>query len=400
MDTIFYFKNTNNQPAQRKLRGVLEFAHKANWNVQTISPDTKDIISLLNFWKPIGCIVNSASGWNNFNGKNFGKIPVVFIDRPPMKLSASDSYIYHDSRATVQVAMRELLSSAPSTCAYVRWPVRLDWDNERLEEFLRIAKINECPHAVFSTNLPVTDDQRLPKEIMSWLMSLKRPVAVLAAADPMGAHVINACRIADLRIPEDVSVCGIDGDSNICEATSPTMTSVMPDHRYAGYHAGEMLLSLLASKKAKPQRATYSNSNLQRRNSTLRLFCHDPKCAAAMDLIRRESCNGISASDVAKSFSCSRRNAEYRFRAATGKSILQSIREVRLEKAKAMLKSGEMRLDAIANACGYNSTAVFSAFFKAETNLSPRTWRAQATSAELDTRTTKHGQKPKRNRTF
>lgn len=381
MDTIFYFKNTDNQPARRKLHGVLEFARKANWNVQTISPDAKDVISLLKFWEPVGCIVNSASGWNNFNGKKFGKIPVVFIDRPPMKLGASDSYIYHDSRSTVQVAMRELLSSAPSTCAYVRWPVSLDWDNERLEEFLRIAKINECPHAIFSTKLPVTDDQRLPKEIMSWLLSLKRPVAVLAAADPMGAHVINACRIAGLRIPEDVSVCGIDGDSDICEATTPTMTSVMPDHRYAGYHAGEMLFALLTSKNAKPQHATYSNSKLQRRSSTLRLFCHDPKCTAAMDLIRRESCNGISASDVAKSFGCSRRNAEYRFRAATGKSILQSIREVRLEKAKAMLMSGETRLDEIANACGYNSTAVFSSFFKAETNLSPRAWRKQ----ELDT---------------
>jgi AraC-like DNA-binding protein len=79
--------------------------------------------------------------------------------------------------------------------------------------------------------------------------------------------------------------------------------------------------------------------------------------------------------EVAKVFGCSRRNAEYRFRAATGKSILQAIREVRLEKAKSMLMDDSIRLDVVANACGYESTPVFAAFFKTETGHSPRAWR-------------------------
>ena len=376
MDTVFYFKNKDNQPARRKLEGVLEFAHKANWNIQIIQPNAQSINELLDFWKPIGCIVNSASGWNNFDGSTFGKIPVVFIDRPPGKLRPADSYIYHDSAATVQVAMRELLTLSPRTCAYVRWPVSLEWDNERLDEFKRIADLNRCPYAVFSTTLPVTDDRSLPAELSQWLLSLQRPAAVLASADPMGAHVINACRIAGLRIPEDIAVCGIDDDADICEATSPTMTSVAPDHRYAGYHASEMLLTLLNRKRTgKPLRDTYANARLQRRGSTVRLLCYDQKCAAAFDMIRRRACEGISAAEVAKTFECSRRNAEYRFRAATGKSILQAIRDVRLEKAKSLLKGGKIHLDAVASACGYKSIAVFSAFFKSETGLSPRAWR-------------------------
>ena len=107
----------------------------------------------------------------------------------------------------------------------------------------------------------------------------------------------------------------------------------------------------------------------------MRLLCYDQKCAAAFDMIRRRACEGISAAEVAKTFECSRRNAEYRFRAATGKSILQAIRDVRLEKAKSLLKGRKIHLDAVASACGYKSTAVFSAFFKSETGLSPRAWR-------------------------
>ena len=376
MDTVFYFKNIDNQPARRKLSGFLEFARQARWNIQTISPDTEKIGELLDFWKPIGCVVNSASGWNNFDGSAFGKIPVVFIDRPPMKLRKADSYIYHDSAATVQIAMRELLAAKPKSCAYVRWPVRHEWDDERLAEFTRIAKLNGCPDAVFSTRRPVTDDRHIPAELAEWLKSLPHPTAVLASADPMGAHVINACRIAGLNVPDDVAVCGIDDDADICETTSPTMTSAAPDHRLAGYRAGEMLQELLKSPQS--LRCTYSDAMLQRRGSTSRLLCADKGCASACDLIRREACNGISASEIAKTFGCSRRNAEYRFRAATGKSILQAIRDVRLEKAKALLSSSHMRLDAVAYACGYKSTAVFSTFFKSETGRSPRAWKTKA----------------------
>ena len=41
MDTVFYFKNIDNQPARRKLNGFLEFVRQARCNIQTISPDTR-----------------------------------------------------------------------------------------------------------------------------------------------------------------------------------------------------------------------------------------------------------------------------------------------------------------------------------------------------------------------
>ncbi len=376
MDTVFYIKSIDNVPARRKLAGFLEAANKANWNVHVVSPNVESLGEILEFWKPIGCVVNSASGWNNFDGSMFGDIPVVFIDRPPKKLRATDSYIYHDSASTVQIAMRELLSLSPQTCAYARWPVKLEWDDERLAEFKRLAKMNECPYEVFSSDLPVSDEKRLPEALAKWLLTLPRPVAVLAAADPMGAHVIHACGIAGLRVPKDVSVCGIDDDLDICEVSSPTMTSATPDHRLAGYRAGEMLLELLRSKRHKPMHETYSNARLQRRTSTSRFLTLDKKCADACDLIRRSACEGISAAEVAKAFGCSRRNAEYRFRAGTGKSILQAILETRLERAKSLLLADSGTLDEVAASCGYKSAAVFSQFFKHETGLSPREWRS------------------------
>ena len=72
------------------------------------------------------------------------------------------------------------------------------------------------------------------------------------------------------------------------------------------------------------------------------------------------------------------RQAEIRFRRAVGRSILDKIQRVRIEKAKSPLLSREQpNLTAIANFCGYaTSSALYKTFIK-ETGMSPLSWRTQ-----------------------
>ena len=121
--TIIYFKTIENAPARRKLAGFLEYARTREWNVQTVPANIGDVRSAIDFWKPDGCVVNSASGNNNFNGASLGGVPSVFIDRPPTSLLKSDSCIYHDSSASVRLAMRHLLPSVG--CLTVAWQRQL-----------------------------------------------------------------------------------------------------------------------------------------------------------------------------------------------------------------------------------------------------------------------------------
>ena len=67
--------------------------------------------------------------------------------------------------------------------------------------------------------------------------------------------------------------------------------------------------------------------------------------------------------------------AEIRFRKIIGHSILQEIRQVRLEAAKRLLRKPKLEMNFIANKCGYGSSSAFSIFFRAETGLSPTEWR-------------------------
>ena len=64
--------------------------------------------------------------------------------------------------------------------------------------------------------------------------------------------------------------------------------------------------------------------------------------------------------------------AELQFRAATGHSILEAIHEVRLERTRHLLATQDLKLDAIANFCGYRSAGGFVNFYRSQTGHPPR----------------------------
>jgi len=50
------------------------------------------------------------------------------------------------------------------------------------------------------------------RAIARWLASLPNPVGVLACYDIRGQEVLEACRLAGLRVPDDVAVMGVHND--------------------------------------------------------------------------------------------------------------------------------------------------------------------------------------------
>ena len=90
----------------------------------------------------------------------------------------------------------------------------------------------------------------------------------------------------------------------------------------------------------------------------------DREVLSALDLIRREACSGLKARDVLASFTCTRRMAEMRFRAATGKSMLEAIHEIRRAKAEDLLRDPTRDRTAIANLCGYSSANALANFLR------------------------------------
>ena len=120
---------------------------------------------------------------------------------------------------------------------------------------------------------------------------------------------------------------------------------------------------------------TYGPLRVVRRASTRILARHDAEVAAALELIERESCMGLTAAQVVRLFPCSRVYAEMRFRRATGQSILEAIQAVRLERAKELLRNPSQQLKSIADFCGFRNQNSLCKFFLKKTGMTMSAWR-------------------------
>ena len=364
--TILYFQATGKSSARQKLEGVYAYGRKCSWDVQVIESGASNhkATELVRFWEPDGVIVECGSEQNLFNPAIFGKTPVVFLDRNPKPLKVSTFCITHDSVATAKIAARELLSLKLSSYAYVPWPEQRFWSEEREKGFAAALRLNGLGYVRFNSKSKAADIRSLQKELGAWLKEAPRPVGIFAANDFMAAQVAAAASRIGLSIPEDLALVGVDNDELLCENTNPTLSSVMPDFRSAGEKAAAMLARLIANPKCRPTAETFGPLKLVRRASTSRSKRVDLEVLTALDLIRREACNGLKAHDVTASFTCTRRMAEIRFRAATGKSPLKAIQEIRRAKAEELLADPTRDRNAIANLCGYSSANALANFLR------------------------------------
>ena len=379
MRTILYFRGFDKPIYSRKVAGITAYAREHGWDVRIVPPAKSAATArrLVELWNADGCIVNCGPGANDLPSEAFGGVPVVYADRPVSSLAATDSCIYHDSAATTALAAKELIALNLPHYAYVGTTDPRVWDLERERSFREILELHGLPCAVFRPSAKLRDLRAKTQALAAWLKPFRDGIGIFAATDLVSEQVVEACRLGGLEIPREAAIIGVDNDVNVCECSIPTLSSVEPDYIVAGRKTAETLDRLMSRKRG-PLRGTYGPARLVRRESTRRLEHVDRKVSEMLELIRKEACNGLAAAKALEGFGCSRRMAEIRFRAATGRSVLEEIKAVRLARAKELLVGPPAELSAIANFCGYDSASAFIHFFKAETGLTPVRWRKNA----------------------
>lgn len=377
MKTVLYVKYSEKFSDRRKLAGVSEYAHAQGWNLQAVEKveRTDQLTELLRLWKPSGIIVNQSAGTNRISPSLLVDVSTVFFHYPVEDGVPSENCVFNDAKETAAIAARELLTLNLGQYAFVGWDKPVPWSESRKAEFARIMTLHGKNVSVFVPNPKDQRSDRLAAALKTWLKRMPAPVGIFAANDRIAVSVVSACNLAGLSIPDDVAVIGVDNDEEICEGTHPSLSSVEIDFFAAGHLAAETLDRLMSKRVRGPLFVRYPPCRVVRRESTRRFARLDRTVSQAVELIRREACNGLGSHDVINLFGCSRRMAEIRFRAALGRSILSEIRNVRLETAKTLLVNRTTQLGFVANRCGYRSLAAFSVFFRAETGVTPSGWR-------------------------
>ena len=159
------------------------------------------------------------------------------------------------------------------------------------------------------------------------------------------------------------------------------MTASGVPHEHGGHLSGQLLETLGRGGAKAPPSLAYGARRFVQRMSTRRLKANRPSVKNALDFIRQHAADGISAVDVLPILGGSRRSAEKRFRAATGKSILEEIIDVRFEKLIPLLEQRHVALGALAGQAGFTSENRLQRQFKARFGTTLSDYRATQTIA-------------------
>jgi len=215
-------------------------------------------------------------------------------------------------------------------------------------------------------------------QLVQWLRSLTRPVAVFACNDVRGRQLLTACLRAGLSVPDDVAVLGVDNDEVICDLSAPPLSSVEPDTKRIGYEGAALLDRLMAGESPPEEAILIPPKGVHIRQSTDVVALEDRDVVTALRYIRDHACDGITVDDVAQQMAISRATLDRRFQRALERSPKTEIDRIRVNRAKRLLVETDYKIAAIATMTGYGMAPQFVTAFKRLTGFTPGKYREGA----------------------
>jgi len=223
----------------------------------------------------------------------------------------------------------------------------------------------------------------LQEDVGRWLVSLPKPIGIMACNDIRGQQILNLCRRLDLAVPEEVAVIGVDNDEILCELSDPPLSSVAPDTLRIGYDAAGLLDQMMAGGDPPPMPILIPPREIVTRLSTGGPALNDRRLAAGLRFIRDHAFDSITINEVAKASGTCRRVFERRFAAMMGRSPKAEVVRLRLEKVKQLLTDTDWNLSQIAEKTGFNYGEYLHTVFTRKTGTTPGEFRRRA---KLDSR--------------
>ena len=274
-----------------------------------------------------------------------------------------------DNREIGGLAARHFISLGRfARHAFIPPAISEAWVRQRIDGFRRKLAAAKLPCDVFDQSIPLAE----------WLKALPKPAAIMAACDYTAVEVMTACERASLRIPQDVSIIGVDDDELLCEFTRPSLSSIRPEHFTSGHLAARALNGLFQNGSKTPswqKTILCSGARLIERESTHFVSPALHLIHSAIAYIKASVCKEITVDDVVCHLGVSRRLADLRFREYNGKSILETITEIKLKELSTRLLTSNRAIGNIAATLGFRDLSYLGRLFRNRYGMTMSDWR-------------------------
>ena len=383
--TILLAIETSRSFGRGLIKGIAQYAlEQGNWSLLFQDRGMlEEPQNWLRTWKGDGIISRSATPkvWRFLH--NLG-IPIVELLGDEKEMFGE---VVLDNAKIGRMATTHLAERNYRHFAYFS-PENWWYSLERRDGFLKaVAELN-CEGIVF----PVKDSAKsfysapniceiITPRVIRWLKGLPKPVGLFVVSDLHAIHLLEACKRADIAVPEEMAILGMDNDRFFCETVSPQLSSVDPNTPLMGYEAAKRLDKLFHGRPHLQSRVCIPPAFVATRQTTDVVAVNDPLVARILNHFRENVDSLLSINQVAREFNMSIRTMQRRFKETINRTPEDEILRIRLDKAKTYLRSTKLSISEIARRLGFEDPSYFVRFFRLKCSQTPNQYRKQHPAA-------------------
>lgn len=212
-------------------------------------------------------------------------------------------------------------------------------------------------------------------EVRNWLEQTEISTAILCTDDYNSFKVMRNCWLKDIPVPQHLAILGVNNDETYCLSSSIGLSSVMLASEKIGFLAASLLDDLLNDRASPDTIIRVPPLNVISRISTDMQSIQDSLVRKALCYIQDNVHRSIRVNDLLDYLSVSRRTLERRFKEKLGHSPHFAINRARVEVAKKLLEATDMKMEDIAEHCGFSEARILYRNFRLVAGVSPAKYR-------------------------
>jgi LacI family transcriptional regulator len=378
--------NANNVFDHDVIGGIAAYfgSTRAAWDI-FLEEDFRLRLSGIEHWQGDGIIAN-------FDDPAVAKalsrcrVPVVAVGgsySDPANYPAGVPYVATDNVKLIELARQHLIDVGLQDFAMFSVPATEEnrWAQERENAFRSLMQGDRLETEIFRgcETSAHSWDEAVQGQI-DWLRSLPKPVGVIAVSDARARQLLQACILADIEVPEQVAIIGIDNDPLVRRLTRIPLSSVIHGAQEMGSAAAHLMEQMLHGVRPPTTPIVVPPAGINVHASSQYQLIKHPNVMRARHFIRQYACQGIKTDQVAEYVGVSRSSLNASFRRELGCSVHDVILSVKLNAAKAGLESGGGSIEDVALGSGLTSIQQMHRVFKRELGCTPRAYRDRVLS--------------------
>lgn len=221
---------------------------------------------------------------------------------------------------------------------------------------------------------PLAQSER--RRFIEWVSTIKRPAALVLMDDWDAPILMDLCNEAGYGIPRDLVMIATGCHSEVLPLCRVPLSAVQEDQELQARLAVSCLDVLMSDKKPRETMINVPPLGVVERASTATMAIEDHEVAHAVEFIRGHGFEPINVADVSGRVRISRVTLERRFRQVMGVTMHEYLTELRIRRAKELLKSdGPPSLQSIAQQCGLADRRRLNQVFISVVGMTPSAWR-------------------------